>query len=123
MRWLIGSREIERILGKNFSNEMAYLLEQYINKSKQLQSIQAAMKSPSLDVDTMYQRIINLKNLKTNTDFHQSLIQPNLKKSLEMIRSYNVIIRDMEEAIIRFDTKNTDHNQERIYQQILLKTM
>ena len=109
MRWLIGSHEIERILGKNFSNEMAYLLEKYINRSKQLQSIQAALKSPSLDPNTMYQRIITIKKLQTNTEFHKTLIAPNLKKCLQMIQSYNAILRDMEESVIPFDTENTDH--------------
>merc|ERR1719384_2432338 len=82
VRWLIGTHELERILGRNFSNDMPYLLEKYINRSKQLKSIQAALKSPSLDTNLMYHKIITMKQLPINSSFHKTYIAPNLKKSL-----------------------------------------
>eukprot|EP01084_Bolivina_argentea_P259302 437490_1 len=109
VRWMLGTHELERLLGGNFTNDMAFLLEKYINKSKQLKSIQAAMRSPSLDVNIMYQKIISMKQLDTNTSIHKTFIAPNLKKSLKMIQCYNLILRNMEESIIKFDTKNKDH--------------
>ncbi len=97
------------MLGGNFSKEMALLLEKYINRSKQLKSIQAAIKSPSLDVNIMYHKIITMKNIEMNTPQHTTHIAPNLKKSLKMIQCYNAILRDMEECLIPFDTENNQH--------------
>ena len=95
---------------------MAYSLEEYINKSKQLQSLRAALRSPSLDVNTMYQNIMTLKEIQTNTNFHKNHFEPNIKRSLKMIKSYNEILRDIEEEVsINFDTKNTKH-QDMLFQ-------
>eukprot|EP01083_Nonionella_stella_P278055 945442_1 len=114
-RWLLETHEIERILGHQFSNDMAYLLEKYIQKSRQLNSIQAAIKSPSMDANVMYQRIVTLKHLQTDTKLHQTYVAPNLKKALQMIQSYNAILRDLEESVIKFDTKNKE-NQSLLFQ-------
>ena len=109
VRWLFGSHEIERILGRKFSNEMAYLLEKYIDRSKQLECIQSALKSPSLDAHTMYQKIVSIKGLNTSSALHSKYIAPNLTRSLKMIQAYNAIIRDLEESVIPFDKTNKSH--------------
>lgn len=106
---MLGTHELERILGREFVIEMVQSLEEYIARSKALRPIQSPLKSPSFSVDTMYDRIVNLKQIDTDTAFHKTFIEPNLKRSLSLIRSYNAVVRDMEEAVISFDPEDKDH--------------